>query len=209
MRNRYAGVNYKDCLAILGKAKVIDGFPRVAGIESVGEVVESSDNRFTPGQAVMVHGFQTGIQFDGGFSEYLRVPAAHLMPLPKGLDPLQAAMIGVPGFTVALALDRFQTLGITPEHGPIAVSGATGAVGMLAVLIGSGAGYDVHAITRRVDDPAFTHAGCDGSDKCPYRDGSHATYRTDPLCGGHRQRFGARSVLVATDTKAFRCARFQ
>ncbi len=159
VRNRYAGVNYKDCLAILGKAKIIEGFPRVAGIESVGEVVESSDKRFTPGQLVMVHGFQTGIQFDGGFAEYLRVPAAHLMPLPAGLTPLQAAMIGVPGFTVALALDRFQSMSITPEHGPIAVTGATGAVGMLALLIFSGAGYDVHAVTRRVNEPALRALG--------------------------------------------------
>lgn len=158
VRNRYAGVNYKDCLAIQGKAKIITGFPRVAGIESVGEVVESSSGRFRPGQEVMVHGFQTGIAFDGGFAEYLRVPAGHLMPLPAGLSPLEAAMIGVPGFTVAMALERFLQLGITPESGPVAVSGATGAVGMQALLMLSQAGYEVHALSRRAGDGSMLRA---------------------------------------------------
>ena len=158
VRNRYAGVNYKDCLAIQGKAKIIASFPRIAGIESVGEVVESASDKFQPGQEVMVHGFQTGIAFDGGFAEYLRVPADHLMPLPAGLSPLDAAMIGVPGFTVAMAVERFQQLGITPDSGPVAVSGATGAVGMQALLILSQAGYEVHALSRRPGDGSMLRA---------------------------------------------------
>ena len=151
VRTRHAGVNYKDCLAIHGRAKIIASFPRIAGIEAVGEVVSSQADAFARGDAVMVHGFQTGIAFDGGFSEYVRVPAAHLQKLPAGLDAQQAAVIGVPGFTAAMALERFLELGARPEMGPVAVSGAGGAVGMLAIGILSKAGWQVAAITRRME----------------------------------------------------------
>ena len=149
IRNRYAGVNYKDCLSILGRAKIIESYPRIAGIEAVGDVVHSTDTRFVPGQTVLVHGFRTGIAFDGGFAQYLRAPAAHVMPLPAGLDALQAAVIGVPGFTAGMALDRFIQAGLTPASGPVAISGASGAVGMLATAILSRAGWQVAALTRK------------------------------------------------------------
>lgn len=151
IRNRYAGVNYKDCLSILGRAKIIETYPRIAGIEAVGDVVESTDDRFSPGQTVMVHGFRTGIAFDGGFAEYVRVPSSHLMTLPHGLDAWEAAVIGVPGFTAAMALDRFIQAGLMPSSGPIAISGASGAVGMLATAILSRAGWQVTALTRKPD----------------------------------------------------------
>jgi len=152
VRNRYAGVNYKDCLAIQGKAKIIASFPRIAGVELVGEVVRSTVEAFSAGQEVMVHGFQTGIAYDGGFAEYARVPAAHVMVLPQGLSVREAAMLGVPAFSVALALDRFRQHGILPERGPVAVSGATGAVGVLGLAILSRAGYRVSALSRRAGD---------------------------------------------------------
>lgn len=149
IRNRFAGVNYKDCLSILGRAKIIESYPRIAGIEAVGDVVHSDDPRFAPGQTVLVHGFRTGIAFDGGFAQYLRAPAAHVMPLPAGLDAWQAAVIGVPGFTAGMALDRFMQVGLTPASGPVAISGASGAVGMLATAILSRAGWQVAALTRK------------------------------------------------------------
>ncbi|MGE0330685.1 MAG: YhdH/YhfP family quinone oxidoreductase [Ramlibacter sp.] len=149
IRNRFAGVNYKDCLSILGRARIIESYPRTAGIEAVGEVVHSADARFAPGQPVIVHGFRTGIAFDGGFAQYLRAPAAHVMPLPAGLDAWQTAAIGVPGFTAGMALDRFMQAGLTPASGPVAISGASGAVGMLATAILSRAGWQVAALTRK------------------------------------------------------------
>lgn len=151
VRNCYAGVNYKDCLSVLGRAKIVESYPRVCGIELVGEVVDSSDPAFERGQSVLVHGFGTGIAFDGGFSEYARVPAAHVMPLPDGLTDYETAVLGVPGFTAALALDRFEQAGLTPADGPVAVTGASGAVGMLAISILSNAGYRVAAVTRKVE----------------------------------------------------------
>lgn len=151
VRTRLAGVNYKDCLSLLGKARIITEFPRIAGIELVGEVVESVDPAFVAGQMVQVHGFQTGIAFDGGFSEYVRVPAAHVHALPEGLTPYEAAVLGVPGFTAAMALERFEELGITPASGLVAMSGAGGAVGLTGIGILARAGYRVAAITRRME----------------------------------------------------------
>jgi putative YhdH/YhfP family quinone oxidoreductase len=151
VRVRHAGINYKDCLSLLGQAKIITAFPRIAGIELVGEVLASTDASVAIGQTALVHGLQTGIATDGGFAEVARVPAAHLQPLPAGLSALDAAVLGVPAFTTAMALERFQELGITPDKGPIAVSGAGGAVGIMALAILSRAGYRVAAITRRMD----------------------------------------------------------
>jgi acrylyl-CoA reductase (NADPH) len=151
VRTLYAGVNYKDGLSIHGQAKIITEYPRVAGIELVGEVIASSTDDFRIGQVVLVHGFQTGIAFDGGFSRYCRIPAAHAQALPQGLTPYEAAVIGVPGFTAAMALEHFESCGIQPSAGPIAVSGAGGAVGLLAMGILSRAGYSVAAITRRTE----------------------------------------------------------
>lgn len=151
VRNRYAGVNFKDCLSLHGRAKIINGFPRVAGIELVGQVVQSALSEFQPGQTVFVHGFQTGIAYDGGFSEYVRVPAGHLSALPQGLNAEEVAMLGVPAFTAAMALERFQLEGLRPESGPVAISGAGGAVGLTAIAILARTGHQVTAITRRME----------------------------------------------------------
>ena len=149
VRTRYAGINYKDCLSIRGKAKIITDYPRIAGIEAVGRVAASADDAFAPGDEVLVHGFQTGIAFDGGFSEWMQVPARHLQKLPPGLSAREAAILGVPGFTAAMALARFESYGLAPAEGPVAVTGANGAVGMLAISILARAGYHIAAITRR------------------------------------------------------------
>ena len=151
VRTRHAGINYKDCLSILGEAKIIASFPRIAGIEAVGEVIASSAPGFQAGEQVLVHGFQTGIAFDGGFSEVLRVPEGHLQAVPRGLSAREAAVLGVPAFTVAMALEHFETMGLAPEHGAIAVSGAGGAVGLMAIAMLSKAGWRVAAITRRME----------------------------------------------------------
>lgn len=158
VRAHYAGINYKDCLAVTGAAKIMNGFPRVGGIEVVGEVIHSEDGRTRPGDMVLVHGFGTGVERDGGFAELVRVRQAHLMPLPAPLSARETAVIGLPGFTVALALERLQQCGVMPEAGPVAVSGAFGAVGMLALNILSRAGYRVTALTRRSEQADVLHA---------------------------------------------------
>jgi acrylyl-CoA reductase (NADPH) len=149
VRTRWAGVNYKDCLSLLGKAKIVSAFPRVAGIELVGTVLASEAPGVDVGADVLVHGFQTGIDTDGAFSEIVRVPAAHVHPLPAGLAPREVAVLGVPAFTAAMALERFAELGLAPASGAVAVSGAGGAVGLLALALLKRAGWTAVALTRR------------------------------------------------------------
>ncbi|MFJ4291811.1 YhdH/YhfP family quinone oxidoreductase [Cupriavidus sp. NPDC089707] len=160
LRARYAGVNYKDCLAIHGEARIIKAFPRTAGIEVVGEVLDSAHQQAPRGTEVLVHGFETGIAFDGGFSEVVRVPAKHVQQVPAGLTPHQAAILGVPGFTAAMALEQFEQRGLAPDSGLVAVSGAGGAVGMLAIAILARAGWRVAALTRRMaQEPVLRELG--------------------------------------------------
>lgn len=151
IRTQWAGINYKDSLAVTGKAKVLTGYPRVPGIELVGVVESSTSPEIAVGSDVIVHGFQTGIDFDGGLSERVRVPAQRVMAVPQGLSPREAAILGVPAFTVALALDRFEAAGLAPGSGPVAVSGASGAVGMAALGILRRAGYESVALSRRAE----------------------------------------------------------
>lgn len=162
VRTRWSGVNYKDSLAVTGRARILEGSPRIPGIELVGEVLESDSPGFTPGMMVLVHGFQTGIRYDGGFSEIARVPAGHAVAVPAGLSPFEAAVLGVPGFTAGFTLQRFIDLGLTPDHGAIAISGGMGAVGMLAIGIFKRAGYRVAALTRQAGNaPALQALGAD------------------------------------------------
>lgn len=151
IRTRWAGINYKDSLAVTGTAKVLSGLPRVPGIELVGVVEHSGSPELPVGAEVLVHGFQTGIEFDGGLSARVRAPASHVMRLPSGLSPREAAVLGVPAFTVAVALERFESAGLAPDCGPVAVSGATGAVGMMALAMLRRAGYEAVALSRRAD----------------------------------------------------------
>ena len=148
IQTHYAGVNFKDCLSVHGAAKIITQFPRVAGIETVGAVLESRSEQFHSGDMVLTHGFQRGIDFDGGFEELVIAPDEHLQAIPHGLSAEQAAIIGVPGFTAAMALERFEALGLTPQSGLVAISGAGGAVGRLAISILHKAGYRSAALTR-------------------------------------------------------------
>lgn len=151
IRTRWAGINYKDSLAVTGKAKVLTGYPRIPGIELVGTVEASESPEIAVGSHVIVHGFQTGIDFDGSLSERVRAPAKHVMAIPPGLSPREAAILGVPAFTVALALDRFEAAGLTPGRGAVAVSGASGAVGMAALGVLRRAGYEPVALSRRAE----------------------------------------------------------
>ncbi len=151
IRAIYSGVNYKDALAVTGKGKILRRHPMIAGIDVAGEVVQSSDPRFREGDEVLVTGCGLGEAHDGGFSEYVRVPAAWVVPLPQGLDVREAMALGTAGFTAAMALERMEANGTNPSHGPILITGASGGVGSLAVDIFSKAGYSVTALTGKAD----------------------------------------------------------
>jgi acrylyl-CoA reductase (NADPH) len=147
----YSDVNYKDALAVTGKGKIMRRFPLVAGIDVAGTVAESGDPRFQAGQEVLVVGCGLGEAHDGGYSEYVRVPGDWIVPLPEGLTLYEAMAIGTAGFTAALAVERMEHNGQRPDMGPVAVTGASGGVGSVAVDLLAGRGYEVHAISGKAD----------------------------------------------------------
>jgi putative YhdH/YhfP family quinone oxidoreductase len=151
IRGEWSGINYKDALAATGKGKILKSYPLVGGIDVAGEVISSQCERFSPGDKVLVTGCSLSEKRDGGYSQYLRLDSKHIVPLPAGLTTREAMGIGTAGFTAAISLLRMEALGQTPEAGPIVVTGASGGVGSFAIDILTRAGYEVHAITGKVD----------------------------------------------------------
>nr|VFJ90708.1 MAG: NADPH2:quinone reductase [Candidatus Kentron sp. LFY] len=151
----YSGVNYKDALAATGKGKIARCFPLVGGIDVAGYVDSSSDPRFGTGDAVLVAGSRLSEDYDGGFSEYTRLRAESIVPLPKGLTPWEAMALGTAGFTAGIAVDRMQKNDQHPDLGPVLITGATGGVGSIAIDILSSLDFDVTALTGKKDAEDF------------------------------------------------------
>jgi NADPH2:quinone reductase len=151
LENRFSSVNYKDALAGTGKGKVVRRFPLIGGIDCAGEVLESSDPRFQPGDPVLATGFDLGVAHDGGYAPYVRLPADWLVPLPPGLGPFMAMALGTAGFTAGLALQRMEQNGQTPDMGPVLVTGASGGVGSIAIALLARNGYEAVAISGKPD----------------------------------------------------------
>jgi acrylyl-CoA reductase (NADPH) len=147
IRSAFSCINYKDALAATGAGRIMKKFPLVAGIDAAGTIHTSEDARFNPGDPVLVVGCGLGEEHDGGFSEFVKVKGDWIVPLPDGLSLHDAMAIGTAGFTAAMAIQRMEDNGQTPESGPIFVTGATGGVGGLAVSMLSGLGYQVAALT--------------------------------------------------------------
>ena len=141
IKTAYSSVNYKDALAGTGEGKILRRFPLVGGIDVAGHVVASSDSAFKEGDAVLVTGSGLSETRDGGYAEYARLDARWVIPLPPGLSLRESMILGTAGFTAALALYRMRDNRQTPDLGPLAVTGATGGVGSLAVDIFSKAGF--------------------------------------------------------------------
>lgn len=152
----YSTVNYKDAMAGRGIGKnVRTDRPCVTGIDLSGTVVSSKDKRFKEGDGVLVTNYKLGTYQDGGYAEYARVPADWIVPLPKGLNLREAMELGTSGLTAGLALDRLEKAGLKPEDGPVAVTGASGGVGSLAVDIFSSRGFSVTAISGKAEQVGF------------------------------------------------------
>jgi acrylyl-CoA reductase (NADPH) len=145
----YSGINYKDALAATGAGKILRRYPLVGGIDLAGVVESSSDARYQPGESVLVTGSGLSEHLDGGYSEIARVPGEAVIPMPPGLDAFRAMAIGTAGFTAALAIHRMERNGQSPARGPVAVTGATGGVGSLAIDMLAGRGYEVIAISGK------------------------------------------------------------
>jgi len=149
IRGLYSSVNYKDALAATGAGKIMRRFPLVGGIDVAGEVVSSDDDRYAPGDPVLVTGCGLGEDHDGGYAEYVRAQGDWVIPIPEGLDPYQAMLLGTAGFTAGLAITRLEHNGLVPGGKPVIVTGATGGVGSLAVNMLSKIGYEVVALTGK------------------------------------------------------------
>jgi len=147
----YSSLNYKDGLSASGNKGVTKSYPFIPGIDAAGEVIKDKSSKFSPGDKVIITGYDLGMNTFGGFGEYIRVPAEWIVPLPKKLSLLQSMIIGTAGYTAAYGIKRLQRELITPESGSVLVSGATGGVGSMAVYLLSKLGYSVIAATGKMD----------------------------------------------------------
>ena len=146
----HSTLNYKDALAITGKAPVVRSWPMVPGIDFAGAVLESSDPRYRPGDAVLLNGWGVGESHWGGLAQKVRVKADWLLPLPAGLTAAQAMAIGTAGYTAMLCVMALQRNGLLPAQGPVLVTGANGGVGSIAIALLARLGFEVHASTGRL-----------------------------------------------------------
>ena len=155
IRVEWSSVNYKDGLACSATGRVVRSYPMVPGVDLAGSVISSSDPRFSPGDKVVVTGYDVGVAHHGGFAELARVPAAWVMPLPTGLTTKEAMAIGTAGLTAALSVEALERNGLRTEQGPVIVTGATGGVGSTAVSMLAQLGYTVAASTGKESEHAF------------------------------------------------------
>jgi acrylyl-CoA reductase (NADPH) len=148
---RWSSLNYKDGLAARPDGQVARLSPLVLGVDHVGTVRESGDPRFPPGGDVIAHGRDLGVSHHGGLAEWSRVPADWVVPVPAGLTPREAMVIGTAGYTAAASIIALERHGLTPAAGPVLVTGATGGVGSAAVAMLRAHGYTVHASTGKAE----------------------------------------------------------
>jgi acrylyl-CoA reductase (NADPH) len=149
VRVTHSDINFKDVLAATGAGKILRRYPLVGGIDLAGVVESSTDSRYSVGDPVLVTGSGLSETHDGGYAEFARVQGDWIIPMPPGLDAASAMGLGTAGFTAALAIHRMERNGQTPDRGPIAVTGASGGVGSIAIDMLAGRGYDVVAVSGK------------------------------------------------------------
>lgn len=151
----YSSLNYKDALSATGNKGVTKKYPFTPGIDAAGVVEESSDDRFKPGDDVIVTSYDLGMNTPGGFGQYISVPGDWIVPLPAGLSKKESMMIGTSGLTAAIGVEKIIKQQIGPKDGSVLVTGATGGVGSFAVGLLSQLGYQVIAATGKIDQTDF------------------------------------------------------
>lgn len=155
VRVSHSTLNYKDGLALTGKAPVVRRFPMIPGVDLAGTVEASSNPAFKPGDAVVLNGWGLGETHLGAYAEKVRVKGEWLIPLPQGITPLEAMAIGTAGYTAMLCLMALEKHGLGPERGPAIVTGAVGGVGSVAVALLARAGWHVIAATGRPEEADY------------------------------------------------------
>lgn len=151
----HSTVNYKDGLAITGKAPIIRKFPLIPGIDFAGTVKSSTHPGYKPGDRVILNGWGVGESHHGGYAGLARVPGDWLVPLPVGMSCAQAMAVGTAGYTAMLCIMALQFEGVLPEAGDILVTGAAGGVGSIAIAILARLGYRVVASTGRLSEEPY------------------------------------------------------
>lgn len=155
VRVNYSSLNYKDALSASGNRGVTRRYPHTPGIDAAGVVEQSAVAQFQPGDRVIVSCYDLGMNTPGGFGEYIRVPAAWVLPCPAQLSLKESMIIGTAGFTAALSIERLLSAGVTPERGRVLVTGATGGVGSLAVALLARQGFTVTAVSGKPEQHEF------------------------------------------------------
>ncbi|RRJ84889.1 MDR family oxidoreductase [Aestuariirhabdus litorea] len=155
IRVEYSTLNYKDALAITGKSPVVRQFPMIPGIDLVGTVEQSNSPDFKPGDRVLLNGWGVGEVHCGGLAEVASLKSQWLIRLPEGLNGKQAMAVGTAGYTAMLCINALEQNGLTPEQGPVLVTGANGGVGSFAVTLLSALGYQVIASTGRTEEAEY------------------------------------------------------
>lgn len=155
VRVAYSTLNYKDALAITGKSPVVRKFPMVPGIDLAGTVEQSSNSEFRPGDRVVLNGWGVGEQHWGGLAEVARVKGDWLIPLEPAFSSAQAMSIGTAGYTAALCVMALERHGVTPDNGEVLVTGAAGGVGSVATALLAKLGYEVIAVTGRMEESDY------------------------------------------------------
>lgn len=151
VRVQWSSLNFKDALSATGNKGVTRNFPHTPGIDAVGVVEEAGDGPFSKGDAVICTGYDLGMNTDGGYAQYIRVPAEWLVPLPEGLSARDAMVLGTAGLTAALCVESLLDTGVNPDQGPVLVTGATGGVGSVSVAILAKLGFQVTAVSGKAD----------------------------------------------------------
>jgi len=154
IRVEYSSLNYKDALASQAHPGVVRKLPHVPGIDAAGEVLESGDPRFKPGDKVIATSFAIGAEQWGGWAELLRASADWVLPLPSGMTTFEAMVLGTAGLTAALSVAALLDHGVSPDSGEVVVTGATGGVGSLAVMLLAKLGYRAVAVTGKPQNEA-------------------------------------------------------
>jgi acrylyl-CoA reductase (NADPH) len=155
VRVEWSTVNYKDGLALTGKAPVVRRFPMIPGIDFAGVVESSSSPDWKPGDGVILNGWGTGETHLGAYAQKARVKGEWLVRLPSGMSGRDAMAIGTAGYTAMLALMALQKHGLRPEHGPMLVTGAAGGVGSVAIALLAKNGFQVIAATGRMQEADY------------------------------------------------------
>jgi NADPH:quinone reductase-like Zn-dependent oxidoreductase len=149
VRVRYSSLNYKDALSATGNRGVTRHYPHTPGIDAVGTVEASASPQWRVGDEVLCTGYDLGMNTDGGFGQYIRVPASWLVRRPETLSPLACMRLGTAGYTAGLCVLGLEDNGVLPARGPVLVTGATGGVGSIALMLLHRLGYEAVAVTGK------------------------------------------------------------